>query len=67
VSKKKIQINCVIFKFKISWLLSSLYLCNEQSLKIIETLILALQNCSYFEYLIVQILKNSKWFLKREL
>jgi hypothetical protein len=28
---KKIQINCVIFEFKISWLLSSLYLSDQQS------------------------------------
>jgi hypothetical protein len=59
---KKIQINCVIFKFKFSWLLSSLYLCNQQSLIWRETLILALQNCTYFEHLIVQIQKSSKRF-----
>jgi len=38
---KNIQINCVIFEL-ISQLLSSLYLCNQQSLILKETLILSL-------------------------
>ncbi len=58
---KKFQIS-VIFEFKISWLLSSLDLCNQQSLILRETQILALQNCFYFEHLIAQIQKSSKCF-----
>jgi hypothetical protein len=38
---KKIQIKCVIFEL-INQLLSSLYLCNQQSLLLKETLILSL-------------------------
>jgi hypothetical protein len=53
---KKIQINCVIFEL-ISWLLSSLYLCNQQPLLLRKTLILYLQNYSYFEHLIIQVQK----------
>jgi len=58
---KKIQIKCVIFEL-ISWLLSSLYLCNQQSLLLRKTIILSLQNSSYFEHLIIQVQKSSKRF-----
>jgi hypothetical protein len=51
---KKIQIKCVIFEL-ISWLLSFLYLCNQQSLLLKKILILSLQNSSYFEHLIIQV------------
>jgi hypothetical protein len=50
----------VIFEFKISWLLSSFDLCNQQSLILRETRILALQIFFYFEHLIAQIQKSSK-------
>jgi hypothetical protein len=46
---KKIQIKCVIFELT-SRLLSSLYLCNQQSLLLRKTLILYLQNYIYFEH-----------------
>jgi len=58
---KKIQIKCVIFEL-INWLLSSLYLCNQQSLLLRKTLILSLQNSSHFEHLIIQVQKNSICF-----
>jgi hypothetical protein len=58
---KKIQIKCVIFEL-ISWLLSSLYLCNQQYLLLRETLILSLQNYFYFEHLIIQVQKSSECF-----
>jgi hypothetical protein len=51
----------VIFQL-ITWLLSSLYLCDQYSLLLIETLILSLQNCSYFEHLIIQVQKSFKHF-----
>ncbi len=58
---KKIQIKCVIFEL-ISQLLSSLYLCNQQSLLLRKTLILSLQNSSYFEHLIIHVKKSFKQF-----
>ncbi len=54
---QKIQIKCVIFEL-ISWLLSSLYLCNQESLLLTEPLILSLQNSSYFEHLIIKVQKS---------
>jgi hypothetical protein len=51
----------VIFEL-INQLLSFLYLCNEQSLLLKETLILSLQNSSYFEHLIIQVQKSSEHF-----
>ncbi len=63
---KNIQIKCVIFEL-INQLLSSLYLCNQQSLLLRETLILFLQNSPHFEHLIIQVQKSSIHFLKHEL
>ncbi len=58
---QKIQIKCVIFQL-ISQLLLSLYLCNQRYLLLKETLILYLQNSSYFEHLIIQVQKSSMCF-----
>jgi hypothetical protein len=58
---KKIQIECVIFEL-INRLLSSSYLCNQQSLLLRETLILSLQNSFYFEHLIIQVQKSFECF-----
>jgi hypothetical protein len=58
---KKNQIKCVIFEL-IGWLLSFLYLCNQQYLLLIETLILSLQKYIYFEHLTIQVQKTSKHF-----
>jgi hypothetical protein len=58
---KEIQINYAIFEL-ISRILSYLYLCNQQSLLLRETLILFLQKNSYFEHLIFKDKKSSKRF-----
>jgi hypothetical protein len=51
---KKVQINYMIFAL-ISQILSYLYLCNQQFFMLRETLVLFLQNCSYFEHLFFKI------------
>jgi hypothetical protein len=58
---KKIQIKCLIFEL-ISWLLSYLYLCNQQYFLLREALILSLQKKSYFEHLIIQVQNSFERF-----